>query len=108
MPPVRGPTPGQGLTRVPGPHHTVDVHTHYVPKGWPDLGPGTPSLRIETETDAVIMLGGREFRRIQADCWDAQTRLADMDADGLGAQGGSPPPLVFSYAPAGRQAGRTA
>ena len=42
----------------------TDVHTHYVPRGWPDLGPGTPSLRIETETDAVIMLDGREFRRV--------------------------------------------
>src|SRR5260370_41886469 len=104
MPPVRGPTPGQGLTRVPGPHHTVDVHTHYVPKGWPDLGPGTPSLRIETETDAVIMLGGGEFRRIQADCWDAQTRRADMGAGGIGAQAVSPTPAFVGYAAVVRHA----
>ena len=75
----------------------IDVHTHYVPRGWPDLGPGTPWLRIETETDAVIMLGDREFRRIQADCWDAPTRLADMDADGIDAQVVSPTPVFFSY-----------
>ena len=75
----------------------VDVHTHYVPKGWPDLGPGTPSLRVLTENDAVIMLGGKEFRRIQADCWDAGVRLADMSADGVDVQVVSPTPVFFSY-----------
>jgi aminocarboxymuconate-semialdehyde decarboxylase len=83
---------------VTGPGAAVDVHTHYVPKGWPDLGPGAPSLRIETETDAVIMLGDREFRRIQANSWDAPARLADMDADGIGTQLVSPTPVFFSYA----------
>jgi aminocarboxymuconate-semialdehyde decarboxylase len=82
---------------VSGTAPVIDVHTHYVPRGWPDLGPGTPWLRIETETDAVIMLGDREFRRIQADCWDAPTRLADMDADGIDAQVVSPTPVFFSY-----------
>ena len=76
----------------------IDVHTHYVPRGWPDLGPGAPWLRVETETDAVIMLGDAEFRRIQADCWDAGVRLADMDADGIDAQVVSPTPVFFSYA----------
>jgi aminocarboxymuconate-semialdehyde decarboxylase len=76
----------------------LDVHSHYVPRGWPDLGPGTPSLRIETERDAVIMLNGSEFRRIQSDCWNAEVRLADMDADGVAAQVVSPTPVFFSYA----------
>ncbi|HWG01086.1 MAG TPA: amidohydrolase family protein [Trebonia sp.] len=88
--------------------HAIDVHTHYVPKGWPDLGPGTPSLRIESETDAVIMLGGREFRRIQSNSWDAPTRLADMAADGVGAQVVSPTPVFFSYATDAAQAVRIA
>ena len=90
------------------PDNVVDVHTHYVPKGWPDLGAGAPSLRIETETDAVIMLGGREFRRIQASSWDARARLADMDADGIGAQVVSPTPVFFSYAAGLTQAVRIA
>ena len=46
----------------------------------------------------MIMLGDREFRRIQADCWDAAVRLADMDADGVAAQVVSPTPVFFSYA----------
>lgn len=86
----------------------IDVHSHYVPKGWPDLGPGTPSLRIETERDAVIMLHGKEFRRIQSDCWDAAVRLADMDADGVAAQVVSPTPVFFSYATDAAQAVRIA
>jgi aminocarboxymuconate-semialdehyde decarboxylase len=93
---------------VADPNDVVDVHTHYVPKGWPDLGVGAPSLRIETETDAVIMLGSREFRRIQADSWDAQARLADMDADGIGVQVVSPTPVFFSYAAGATQAIRIA
>jgi aminocarboxymuconate-semialdehyde decarboxylase len=86
----------------------IDVHAHYVPKGWPDLGPGTPYLKIETERDAVIMLGDREFRRIQSDCWDSGVRLADMDADGVRAQVVSPTPVFFSYAADVTQAARIA
>jgi aminocarboxymuconate-semialdehyde decarboxylase len=86
----------------------IDVHSHYVPRGWPDLGPGTPWLRLETETDAVIMLNGKEFRRIQSDCWDASVRLADMDADGVAAQVVSPTPVFFSYASEAAQAVRIA
>jgi len=93
---------------VHDPDNVVDVHTHYVPKGWPDLGAGAPSLRIESETDAVIMLGGREFRRIQESSWDARARLADMDADGIGAQVVSPTPVFFSYAAGLTQAVRIA
>jgi aminocarboxymuconate-semialdehyde decarboxylase len=86
----------------------IDVHTHYVPNGWPRLGPGAPWLRIETERDAVIMLGDREFRRIQSDCWDADVRLADMDADGVRTQVVSPTPVFFSYAVDATQAARIA
>ena len=87
---------------------TIDIHTHYVPNGWPRLGPAFPWLRLETERDAVIMLGDREFRRIASDCWDAEVRLKDMDADGVAAQVVSPTPVFFSYAADARQAGRIA
>ncbi|MGH3247114.1 MAG: amidohydrolase family protein, partial [Trebonia sp.] len=86
----------------------IDVHSHYVPGGWPDLGPGAPSLRRLTEADAVIMLNGEEFRRIKSDCWDASVRLADMDADGVAAQVVSPTPVFFSYASEVAQAVRIA
>jgi aminocarboxymuconate-semialdehyde decarboxylase len=75
----------------------TDVHTHYVPHGWPDLGPGAPTLRIDSERDAMILLGGSEFRRVGAECWDPAVRLADMDADGVDVQVVSPTPVFFSY-----------
>jgi aminocarboxymuconate-semialdehyde decarboxylase len=89
----------------------VDVHTHFVPRGWPDLaaecGPGDwPHLRIDSEREAMIMVGGTEFRRIGADCWDAGTRFADMDADGVAVQVVSPTPVFFSYDRPAKQAAR--
>ena len=90
----------------------VDVHTHYVPKGWPDLAssawPDAPWLRVESESDAMIMLGSKEFRRIGAACWDAEARLADMDADIVQAQVVSPTPVFFSYGRSPAEAARIA
>ncbi|GAA3677187.1 amidohydrolase family protein [Nocardioides ginsengisoli] len=86
------------------PRGTVDVHTHYVPRGWPDLGEGQPWLRVDSERDAMILVGDSEFRRIQSDCWDAGVRLADMDADGVARQVVSPTPVFFSYDLPGAQA----
>jgi aminocarboxymuconate-semialdehyde decarboxylase len=90
----------------------IDVHTHYVPKGWPDLNapgcPDVPWLRVESETDAVMMLGSGEFRRIRSDCWNHEVRLADMAADGVAAQVVSPTPVFFSYAHDAVQATRIA
>ena len=79
----------------------IDVHTHFVPKGWPALGaPGAPDvawLRVDSESDAVIMLGSKEFRRIQSNCWDPAVRLADMEHDDVVAQVVTPTPVFFSY-----------
>ncbi|MEU6999690.1 amidohydrolase family protein [Nonomuraea sp. NPDC046570] len=76
----------------------VDVHTHYVPKGWPDLGwPEAPRLRVESEREAMILLGDREFRRVQDDCWNPARRLEVMDADGVDRQVVSPTPVFFGY-----------
>ncbi|MER7928720.1 amidohydrolase family protein [Streptomyces sp. NPDC096057] len=77
----------------------IDVHTHYVPRGWPQLpgaGPN-PWLDVRTESEAVVMIGSREFRKVTANAWDVDTRLAEMDADGVEAQVMSPTPVFFSY-----------
>lgn len=91
---------------------TIDIHTHYVPRGWPDLtaeaGPDAPWLRIESESDAVIMMGSKEFRRIGSDAWDAERRLRDMDADGIHSQVVSPTPAFFTYGRDGADAARIA
>lgn len=76
----------------------IDVHTHVVPPGWPALGsPTDPWLRMDSTTAATIMLGDREFRRITDACWSADTRLADMEADGIDVQVVLPTPVFFGY-----------
>ncbi|UOZ03468.1 amidohydrolase family protein [Amycolatopsis sp. WQ 127309] len=80
----------------------IDVHSHFVPRGWPDLGTiaggtGWPRLEVESERDAVIMIGSSEFRRISDECWNADRRLADMAEDGVDVQVVSPTPVFFSY-----------
>lgn len=83
-------------------HPVVDVHTHLVAKGWPDLagecgGEGWPWLRMDSERDAMLMLGDAEFRAVGSPCWDIDERLADMDADGIDVQVVSPTPVFFNY-----------
>jgi len=82
----------------------TDVHTHYVPRGWPAL-PGTgprPALRVDGPATATIMLGERPFRTITDAAWNADVRLAHMDAHGVHRQVLSPTPVFFSYGqPAG-------
>lgn len=87
----------------------IDIHTHYVPGSWPDLNcADAPWLRVESESDAMIMMGTREFRLVQSNCWDAEHRLADMDADGVAAQVLSPTPVFFGYDREPREAARLA
>ncbi|MDN5759322.1 MAG: amidohydrolase [Tomitella sp.] len=98
--------------REPLNHKVIDVHTHYVPKGWPDVtaegGADAPWLRLESEHEAMMMTGTTEFRRIQSDCWDAAVRLADMDADGVHTQVVSPTPVFFNYGRTGEQSAKIA
>ncbi|HEY8473326.1 MAG TPA: amidohydrolase family protein [Natronosporangium sp.] len=80
----------------------IDVHSHFVPKGWPELsaecgGSGWPWLRIDSERSAMLMVGEREFRPIGCEAWDVETRLADLAADGVDLQVISPTPVFFSY-----------
>jgi aminocarboxymuconate-semialdehyde decarboxylase len=92
------------------PQPVVDVHSHLVPKGWPDLstvcggGSGWPWLRVDSERSAMLMVGEAEFRPVGAEAWDAATRLADLTADGVDLQVVSPTPLFFGYDRPARQA----
>lgn len=87
----------------------IDVHTHVVPPGWPDLGsPDDLWLRTDTPATATIMQGDREFRRITDACWNADTRLADMEADGIDIQVVLPTPVFFGYGRTAQDATRIA
>jgi aminocarboxymuconate-semialdehyde decarboxylase len=77
----------------------TDVHTHYVPKGWPEL-PGTgprPALRVDSAKTATIMLGEKPFRAISDSAWNADVRLSAMAEHGIDRQVLSPTPVFFSY-----------
>ena len=85
----------------------IDIHAHFVPKKWPDLGNATgelepaepwPWLRVDSEREAMIMVGESEFRPITDNSWNAEQRLREMDADGVDKQMLAPTPLFFSYA----------
>ena len=88
----------------------TDVHTHYVPKGWPEL-PGTgprPSLRVDSPKTATIMLGEKPFRAISDNAWNADVRLNAMAEHGIDRQVLSPTPVFFSYDQPGDAAARIA
>jgi len=81
---------------------TIDLHTHILPAGWPDLEQlyGCPGwLRLEkTGADGARLMRGDEcFRAIDARCWDPARRLADCDAAGVTVQVLSTVPVMFSY-----------
>jgi aminocarboxymuconate-semialdehyde decarboxylase len=94
-----------------GVHPVTDVHTHYVPHGWPPL-PGMgdrPSLRVDGPSEATIMMGDKAFRRITDNAWSADVRLAAMDRSGVDRQVLSPTPVFFAYdQPAGAAAATAA
>lgn len=77
----------------------IDVHSHYVPRGWPQLPGPEPRLWLDVtgEAEATMMIGSREFRRVNSSAWAADVRLADMDADGVETQVVSPTPVFFGY-----------
>lgn len=52
------------------------------------------------------MVGSQSFRRIGRECWDAEVRLEDMDADGVQAQVVSPTPVFFGYDLPGSEAAK--
>ena len=84
----------------------VDVHTHYVPAGWPEL-PGVgprPTLRVDSPRTATIMLGERPFRTVSDTAWNADVRLCDMAEHGVDRQVLSPTPVFFSYDQSGEAA----
>lgn len=82
------------------PSGAIDVHTHIVPDHFPDgtgRDPRWPSVHHNDDGTAQIMIGGDVFRRLDRRSWDAESRIADMDAKGISHQILSPMPELLSY-----------
>ena len=80
----------------------IDIHSHFFPESWPDLAarfgtPEWPWLKHLGDGQAMVMLGDREFRRIQQNCWDPVLRLEELDRQGVDVQVISATPVLFSY-----------
>lgn len=80
----------------------VDMHTHFLPKTWPDLakkfgGGEWPSMRHTAPGKAMLMLGDKDFRPVYEACWNPAVRIEEMDRDGIDKQVMCATPLLFSY-----------
>jgi aminocarboxymuconate-semialdehyde decarboxylase len=85
------------------PARTIDMHSHFFPREWEDLGKrfGTPDWPWMKHLDAdraMVMVGEREFRPVHSACWSAERRLEEMDRDGVDLQVMCATPVLFAYA----------
>jgi aminocarboxymuconate-semialdehyde decarboxylase len=87
----------------------VDMHSHFLPKTWPDLekrfgSADWPWMKHLDAGKAMLMLGDKEFRPVYQACWDGATRIEEMDRDNIDIQIMSATPLLFAYARPAKQA----
>jgi len=80
----------------------VDLHTHILPKEWPDLkeryGYGG-FIRLDhcDHCTARMMQDERFFREVNHNTWDPDVRLHECDKDHVDVQVLSTVPVMFSY-----------
>jgi aminocarboxymuconate-semialdehyde decarboxylase len=80
----------------------IDLHTHILPKEWPDLDKkygysGFVRLDHYKPCCARMMMGDRVFREITDNVWDPKRRIEECDQAGVSMQVLSTVPVMFSY-----------
>ncbi len=80
----------------------IDIHTHILPKTWPDLEKkfgygGWISLEHHTKDYAKMMKNNECFRIIECNCWDPVTRINECDENSVDLQVLSTVPAMFNY-----------
>ncbi|EGC31387.1 hypothetical protein DICPUDRAFT_92803 [Dictyostelium purpureum] len=80
----------------------IDLHTHILPKNWPDLKEkygygGWVSLDHHCSCKAKMIIDGKFFREIDSNCWDPEVRIQELNRDDVDIQVLSTVPVMFSY-----------
>jgi aminocarboxymuconate-semialdehyde decarboxylase len=80
----------------------IDLHTHILPRDWPDLDAkygysGFVRLDHYQPCCARMIIGDRVFREITDNVWDPKRRIEEMDSASVSMQVLSTVPVMFSY-----------
>jgi aminocarboxymuconate-semialdehyde decarboxylase len=80
----------------------VDLHTHILPKNWPDLKErygygGWVRIEHHEPCRARMMIDDRFFREVEDNCWEPKVRIHDCDRTGVDVQVLSTVPVMFGY-----------
>ncbi len=80
----------------------IDIHTHILPENWPDLREkygygGFVSLEHHKCGGARMLVDGKFFREVEANCWDPAVRIQEFQQHQVDVQVLSTVPIMFSY-----------
>lgn len=81
---------------------SIDIHTHILPKDIPNFKKkfgygGFIHLDHHKPCCARMMMDDKFFREIEDNCWSAETRMSECDAQHVNVQVLSTVPVMFSY-----------